>query len=304
MTTKNKTEGAVTVVGLGAMGTALANAFLHANHTTTVWNRSPEKVTDLVASGAKASTTITEAVLTSPLIVVCVLNYEVVYRIFDELDSGVLEDRIVVNLTNGTPKQAREMATFMEGKGAKGYLDGGIMAVPSLIGQKKAFLLYSGSKTGFEAYQSVLSALGAAKFLGTDSGIAALHDLALLSGMYGMFGGFLQATALVDSEQVSVTEFTTSLLIPWLQAMTTAMPEMAAQIEAGDYASKEANLAMQVAGGSLVDFSIAQGVKPDLLVTVELLMKQRVADSHGGDDFTSVFELIRKKAAQKIEVTP
>ncbi|NGM64207.1 NAD(P)-dependent oxidoreductase [Sphingobacterium sp. SGR-19] len=304
MTTNNKTKGAVTVVGLGAMGTALANAFLNANYTTTVWNRSPEKVSDMVVSGAKGSTTITEAVLASPLIVVCVLNYEVVYRIFDELDWSVLADRIVVNLTNGTPKQAREMAIFIEGKGAKGYVDGGIMAVPSLIGQKEAFLLYSGSKIGFEAYQSVLSALGAVKFLGTDAGIAALHDLALLSGMYGMFGGFLQATALIDSAQVPITEFTTSLLIPWLQAMTTAMPEMAAQIEVGNYVSKEANLAMQVAGGSLVDFSIAQGVKPDLLVAVELLMKQRVADGHGGDDFASLFELIRKKAASKTEVIP
>ena len=33
----------VTVIGLGAMGSAIANAFLNAGHDVTVWNRGPEK---------------------------------------------------------------------------------------------------------------------------------------------------------------------------------------------------------------------------------------------------------------------
>lgn len=42
----------VTVVGLGAMGSALAAAVLRAGHPTTVWNRSAEKAQALADAGA------------------------------------------------------------------------------------------------------------------------------------------------------------------------------------------------------------------------------------------------------------
>ena len=46
-------QTSITVIGLGNMGSALAEAFLKAGYTTTVWNRTPEKADNLVAKGAK-----------------------------------------------------------------------------------------------------------------------------------------------------------------------------------------------------------------------------------------------------------
>ncbi len=45
-------SSAVTVLGLGPMGRALATAFLEAGLRTTVWNRTPGRDADLVAKGA------------------------------------------------------------------------------------------------------------------------------------------------------------------------------------------------------------------------------------------------------------
>ncbi|GAA3079292.1 hypothetical protein GCM10020000_76170 [Streptomyces olivoverticillatus] len=42
----------VTVIGLGAIGTALAGALVAAGHRTTVWNRTPGKGDALVEMGA------------------------------------------------------------------------------------------------------------------------------------------------------------------------------------------------------------------------------------------------------------
>jgi 3-hydroxyisobutyrate dehydrogenase-like beta-hydroxyacid dehydrogenase len=41
-----------TVVGLGAMGHALAVQLIAAGHPTTVWNRTPGKAVALIARGA------------------------------------------------------------------------------------------------------------------------------------------------------------------------------------------------------------------------------------------------------------
>jgi phosphoglycerate dehydrogenase-like enzyme len=51
-------EKSVTVLGLGAMGSALAGAFLAAGRPVTVWNRTQGKAGELVARGATEATTV------------------------------------------------------------------------------------------------------------------------------------------------------------------------------------------------------------------------------------------------------
>ena len=62
----------VTMIGLGAMGGALARAFLGAGHGVTVWNRTSSKSDSFLALGANGAPSITEAVKASPIIVFCI----------------------------------------------------------------------------------------------------------------------------------------------------------------------------------------------------------------------------------------
>jgi 3-hydroxyisobutyrate dehydrogenase-like beta-hydroxyacid dehydrogenase len=59
------TKTHVSVLGLGAMGSALAKALVAAGHETTVWNRSAGKE----LPGAHVTTTAGEAVRASPVVV-------------------------------------------------------------------------------------------------------------------------------------------------------------------------------------------------------------------------------------------
>ena len=43
----------IAYVGLGAMGLPMARRLLEAGHELTVWNRSPERLEELVADGAR-----------------------------------------------------------------------------------------------------------------------------------------------------------------------------------------------------------------------------------------------------------
>lgn len=286
----------ISVIGLGAMGSALARAFMDHGQQTTVWNRSAARADDLVATGAIRAATAADAVAASPLVVVCVLDYGIVRQILDPLGDS-LAGRVIVNLTNGTPQQARQMARWAAGRGAE-YLDGGIMAIPPMIGQDDALLLYSGSQAAFQAHEQQLNLLGRSRYLGTDPGLAPLHDLALLCAMYGMLAGGLHAMALVGTEQVKASEFT-AMLVPWVNAMTGYLPTMAQQIDSGDYASNvSANLAMQVvAFDNLIEASRTQGIASDLLVPLQALIQRRVTDGHSAEDLAGVIELIRKADA-------
>ncbi|WFB60712.1 NAD(P)-binding domain-containing protein [Paenibacillus sp. BR1-192] len=285
--------GPVTVIGLGAMGSKLARTFVNNGYVTTVWNRTPEKAAELVGLGASGTTDIADAIAASPLLIVCVLDYDAARHILEPMREK-LSGKVVVNLTTGTPEEARTMGTWMRTHGAE-YLDAGIMAVPSLIATPHAVILYSGSQTAYETYKQVLESLGTSHYLGSDPALAPLNDLALLSGMYGMFGGFIHAVALAGSEGTKAADFTTTLLIPFLQAMISTMPEMAKQIDTGDYSAKDASLAMQAAHDTIGEVSRVQGVSAETFAPIFELMKRRVEEGYGGDDFASVIELIRKR---------
>lgn len=282
----------VTVIGLGAMGSALAEAFLKNGRPTTVWNRSTGKADPLVQKGAVRAATVADAVAAGGLVVVCVLDYDVFHEVLGSLDD--LSGRVLINLTNGTPDQARETAAWAEERGAS-YLDGGIMAVPPMIGGPEAVLLYSGSRAAFESHRDELDSLGPATYLGADPGLASLYDLALLSGMYGMFAGFLHATALVGTEKVRATEFV-SQLAPWLRGMIEALPGLAERIDTGEHAKDVAsNLGMQaVAYANIVEASRAQGIGTELISPMQKLIDRRIADGHEADDVSGLIEPFRK----------
>jgi 3-hydroxyisobutyrate dehydrogenase-like beta-hydroxyacid dehydrogenase len=286
----------VTIVGLGLMGQALAERFLHAGHPTTVWNRSPGKADRLVEQGATAVATPADAIAGSPLTVVCVLDYAAVREILDAAGDA-LRGRVVVNLTSGTPEQARELATWAA-EHQIGYLDGAIMAIPTMIGEPDTILLYSGDPAPFEAHQSTLTRLGGGTaYLGADAGLAALYDMALLSMMYTLHGGFLHALALVGTAGVSG-----AALLPYAATMMKSLvdwlPDTAREVDAGDYATEISTLDINKAGIALiVETSLRLGISADVLRPMQALIERRVAEGHGKDSLASLIEGIRRPAS-------
>ncbi|TRC90401.1 NAD(P)-dependent oxidoreductase [Mesorhizobium sp. WSM4303] len=282
----------VAVIGLGAMGTALAEAFLNKGHSVTVWNRSPAKAQALAAKGAVVAASLEDAVRSSQLIVVCLLVYDTVHEVLAPAQLA-LSGRTVVNLTNGTPEQAREMSDWAVGHGAD-YIDGGVMAVPPMIGGPHALILYSGSSQAFDACSGQLGALGTSKYLGEDAGLAPLYDISLLTGMYGMFAGTLHALALTGAAGIPAGEFV-PLLASWLQAMQGLLPKWAEQIESGDHTSDVvSNLGMQAdAYVNLIDASRSANVSTELVLPMQSLMKRGVAAGQANADLSSLVALLR-----------
>ncbi|TCC10762.1 NAD(P)-dependent oxidoreductase [Kribbella soli] len=280
----------VTVLGLGAMGTALARAFLAAGHPTTVWNRTPGRSPELdVVRAATAG----EAIAASPLVVVCLLVDDTVRSTLDGID---LTGKTIVNLTNSTPDQARATAERVTAAGAQ-YVGGGIMAVPAMIGGPAAFIFYSGVPEAFEEHRAALSVLARPEYVGTDPGLAALHDIALLSAMYGMFGGAQHALALIGTENLPAEPFTERFLLPWLTAMLGSLPRIAKDLDNGPSDTAGSNLAMQAAAfDNLTDTSNAQGIDPMLLEPMGTLLRKAVAAGRGDADLAALVGLLRTPA--------
>lgn len=280
----------ISIIGLGLMGAALAGSLLDAGHRVTVWNRSADKAEPLVARGATRAATVAEAVAASPLVIVCVLDYPAVYELLADVP---LAGRVVANLTTGRPVEARQAAEWVAARGGD-YVDGGIMAVPQMIGRPGALVLYSGSRAAFDRFEEAFGAMAEPRFVGTDPGLAPLLDLAMLTGMYGQIAGFLEAIALVDSAGYPLTEFTSTLLVPWLNAMAAAQPEWVKSVESRDYTTLVSNLEINRSGlENLVRAFREQQVKPDLLLPLKAIVDQRTARSHGAEGLPGLVEELR-----------
>ncbi|MGW2637308.1 NAD(P)-dependent oxidoreductase [Streptomyces sp. NPDC001348] len=281
----------VTLLGLGAMGTALARTWLAAGHPLTVWNRTPTRAAALAAEGARVADRPADAVAVNTLVVVCLLDDASVDEVLVGTD---LTGKDLVNLTTSTPAQARARADWARERGAR-YLDGGIMAVPPMIGVPEAggYVLYSGSRDLFERHRETLGVTAGTTYVGEDAGFAALNDVALLSAMYGMFAGAAHAFALIRKEDIDPASFA-PLLANWLVAMAPAVHQTADRLRSGDYTTGVvSDLAMQVAGTpTFLTTAQDQGVSPELLSPYFELMRRRLAEGGGEEDLTGVIDLL------------
>jgi 3-hydroxyisobutyrate dehydrogenase-like beta-hydroxyacid dehydrogenase len=200
--------GDITAIGLGLMGSALARAIERAGHDLTVWNRSPAKTQPFIDDGVAAAPDVVSAITASPVVLICIDNYAVTDTILrsDEIQPH-LSGRTVVQLSTGTPKEAREASEWMRAQGVA-YLDGAILAGPSEIGTDSAQILLSGDEAAHEGAGHLLNCLGGTvRYLGTNVGAASALDLAWLSTCYGRFMAIIHAANLCRSEEVGVDDF-------------------------------------------------------------------------------------------------
>ncbi|MYS82324.1 NAD(P)-dependent oxidoreductase [Embleya scabrispora] len=287
----------VTVLGLGAMGTAPADALLAAGHPVTVWNRSPARADGLVARGAKRADSAAEAVAASALVIVCVTDYDIANTILADASTAggadLWADRTLVNLTSDTPERAREAAAWAA-KRDIAYLDGAIMVPASVVGTANGLVLYSGSRAAFEAHGATLRVFGPnTPFLGEDHGLAAVYDLGMLDFFYTSLAGLTHAFGVVGADGVSAGEF-----LPFANIIFGILPNimtgMAASIDAGAHPGDQGNLIMEATGiDHILTAAKARGLDVGVLEAVKHLTDRTIARGHGSDGFTATIETIR-----------
>ncbi|MDK0520136.1 NAD(P)-binding domain-containing protein [Streptomyces sp. ML-6] len=287
-------ETDVSILGLGAMGSALAEVLVKAGVRTTVWNRSTGRAEALVAQGTTEAASAAAAVRASPLVVVCLFDHDSVHEVLDPL-VGDLAGRKLVNLTTTKPEQARRSALWAA-RARIAYLDGGIMAVPSMIGQPGASILYSGSQEVFREHTELFDRWAAGTYYGEDAGLASLYDFALLSAMYVMFAGFMQGAAMLAPAGVPASRFA-AMAAPWLTAMTGELAGYAEVIDGGDYTVPGQQSLTFSNLGLFIEAITDEGVSAEPIAMVQRLIQQQVDAGHGTEGFARIIESLKPSGA-------
>lgn len=268
-----------TVLGLGQMGHALAAALTRSHHPTIVWNRSPGKAHDL---DVRVATNPAEAVSASPLVIVCLPDYEVVRAVLDPLP---MAGRIVVNVSGGSPQQARDIDAWATAKGIE-YIDGVIVATPDVIGSSAAALYFSGRRDAYETHRSTLAAFGDnAIYLGDDVGMAAAFDASLQSMLWTSMSGVVHMFALASAEKILTRDVADAA-----KAMLAHFPDMidllAEQVEEGHFPSGGASIAATATVlDNILSTVLSNGLDDGVLRAARADLQQAIDAGYGSDGF-------------------
>lgn len=143
--------------------------------------------------GLSVAQSVEESVREADIVVVSLSDYGSTRQLLRQPDiETALRGKIVVQLSSGTPKEAREMDSWARRCGIS-YLDGAILGSPVWIGTPACTMFYSGLSEIFNRAKPILMAFGdRTVFVGDEIGQASAFDVAVLTFGVSAMLGFLQ----------------------------------------------------------------------------------------------------------------
>jgi len=279
----------VTLVGLGAMGSALAHAFLGAGHKITVWNRTQSKTEPFVAVGAKSATNVSDAVEASPVTIICIDNYKLTNNLISENNLGkILANRTLIQLSTGTPKEAGELQTLVTNFGCE-YIDGAIMVYPDEVGSENALFLFAGNETAYQKHQPLLSCLsGDLRYLGSNISAAASLDVAILTHELCSYLGAIHGVQICESQGINPE------LLASMFPQDDSARKLIKVISSDAYTDPGATLTVWDAALQRIQSQADDtGINSEIPGLISSLFKRAIAAGYGEEDVASIIKVMR-----------
>jgi 3-hydroxyisobutyrate dehydrogenase-like beta-hydroxyacid dehydrogenase len=279
------------VIGIGNMGSALAETLLAKDHKVTVWNRTAAKCEELAKAGATVAATVSEAVAAAQAIVVCVTDHEASVSLLrtDEVAS-TLRGKLLIQLSTVTAEESRELGRWAEANGIA-YLDGAILAVPSHIRSNAGEpIVYSGPRALFDANANVLTAMGGNPiFVGEAIGSAPTFDKTIYANYYGSMVAFFHGAAICHAAGFPIETYVDQAYVS--ESTRRHLGEMIVKRSYGDISvapiEVDAALYEQVA-----TLSEELGIDAAFPRMVTSYLDRAIAKGHGQQELAAIFELM------------
>lgn len=107
-------------IGIGLMGKPMTLRLLAAGHEVTVWNRSPEKLEEVLAKGARRADSPAAVARAADIVMMCVTDQKAAEEVLfkkNGIIQGASAGKLVVDFSSIAPASARESAARLEATG-------------------------------------------------------------------------------------------------------------------------------------------------------------------------------------------
>jgi 3-hydroxyisobutyrate dehydrogenase len=285
----------VSVVGLGGMGSRIAQRLLDAGHELVVWNRTREKATDLVSSGATLANTPAAAAREAEVVITMVADPAALRDVTEGPDgivAGISPGSTAVEMSTVGPKAVLRLRSVLPEE--VGMLDAPVLGSLSEVESGSLHIFVGGPAGLFERWAPLLTAVGSPIHVGA-LGSGAAAKLVANSTLFGTIGALGEALALADALGLSRETAFEVLAASPLGVQAERRREA---IETGDYpprfplslAHKDAELVTAAAE--------AAGVKLPLSEAARSWLAAADSASWGDRDYSAIVAWILEKSAR------
>lgn len=143
------------VIGLGLLGSAIAERLLGDGYGVLVHNRTRAKAEPLIERGAVWSD---NPLAECDRIIISLYTSDVVAKVIEQLEDGLHDGQILVDTTTGTPSDAESLALRLESKGVQ-YLDAPVSGSSEQAKQGQVTILVGGTMKGFSDAKELFDCL-------------------------------------------------------------------------------------------------------------------------------------------------
>jgi len=283
----------ICVIGLGNMGSALAEALLCAGYEVIVWNRTSSKREPLISKGATAGSSMVASARAADVTLVCVSNHAATTDLIFTAEVGrALEGKLLIQLSTISQGQSRETAEWARARDIT-YLEGSIIGFPSDVTSGSAIIIYAGPRESFDRNFPILSALGGSpRYLSAEIGAAVTFDKAIFAFAYGTMLSFIQGAAIAYAKKFPIEIYTDTIAarLPTYPRKFKLLGDMIAK---RNYDDVGASLQVHAeAFGDSLNLCKAAGIDDRLLVAVMRNLERAIEAGYGEKEISAVFEVL------------
>lgn len=172
-TTENQSIG---LIGIGLLGTALAERLLSAGYSVLGYDPTPEGCERLVSLGGYAASDVAQVARETKCIFFSLPDSNVVASVLAEIDEQLAGVQSIIDTTTGAPEASIEAAKKLHHYGGA-YLDATIAGSSEQTRRGESLVLVGGSQAAYIANEDLLACIAAKRFYVGPSGSGAKMKL-------------------------------------------------------------------------------------------------------------------------------
>jgi 3-hydroxyisobutyrate dehydrogenase-like beta-hydroxyacid dehydrogenase len=286
----------VALLGLGRMGSAIAERLVEAGHDLAVWNRTQAVTERFAGSRAVVLDTPADAWQHCDVTIVMLADTAAVEAVLLGPEGLLCADaggRTIIDMSTISPERSGRIAERANELGAS-FLRAPVTGNPSVVNAGNLGIMISGPRSAYVAVTGLLRDIGPNHFYVGERDEARVVKLAVNLVLAGTTE--LLAEALVMGERTGVDRGTMLRVIGGSAIGSPFVKYKADALVADDYASTFTSRGMEKDVRLALECANSAGVPLPVTALVQQLLRGCIASGMGDIDFTALVPRLRREA--------
>jgi len=285
----------VGLIGLGSMGTAMAERLLDAGYELLVFNRTPEKAGALAERGAAVAKTAAELVEQVDVVLTSLANDEAFEDVAASVVAAARPGTVFVDMSTVSPAVSARVATLAETASVR-YLRAPVSGNPTVVRAGNLSFIVSGEQETLVHVEPVLRAIGPTIHHVGDAEQARVVKLAMNLMIAGL--AQLMSEALVLGEAAGVSR---ASLLEVMGNSAVGAPFVKYKTEPllrDDFSATFTTALMEKDVDLVLAVAEEVGVELPLAGELKALLVSAIEAGYAEDDFMSLFSHLRSASGR------